>query len=137
MSRTKGILAAGTFTALVLITILALGFGSLQAQSSRNVPLVPATGAGVPPTNSLANEETLQAWQAYSAQLEQTVRILQERDIAYQQQLEASNQTILQLQDQMNGGQSSVGEYEEHEREEQEEHEHDEHEVFEFGEFDD
>jgi hypothetical protein len=139
MSRTKGILAAGTLTGLVLITILALGFGSLQAQSSRNMPFVPATEVGIPPTNSLANEETLQAWQDYSAQLEQTVRVLQERDIAYQQQLEASNQTILQLQDQMNSGRSTFGEHEEHEREEHEheEHEHEEHEGFEFGEFDD
>jgi hypothetical protein len=137
MSRTKGILAAGTLTGLVLITILALGFGSLQAQPSRTATAVPATEVGVPPTNSLANEETLQAWQAYSSQLEQTVRILQERDIAYQQQLEASNQTILQLQDQINGGQSSFGEHEEYERGEHEENERKEHEAFEFGEFDD
>jgi hypothetical protein len=137
MSRTKGILAAGTFTGLVLITILALGFGGLQAQSSQIVPAVPATEVGIPPANGLADEESLQAWQTYSAQLEQTVRILQERDNAYQQQLEASNQTILQLQDQVNSGNTSFGEHEEHEREEHEDHEHEEHEGFEFGEFDD
>ena len=57
MSRTKGILAAGTLTGLVLITILALGFGRLQAQPSRTAAAVSATEVGVPPTNGLANED--------------------------------------------------------------------------------
>ncbi|MFN2124504.1 MAG: hypothetical protein ACK2UF_19150 [Candidatus Promineifilaceae bacterium] len=106
MSRIKGILAAGTFTGLILITMLALGFGTSQAQSPPDVPAAQTAEVVSSTTNTLSNEETLRAWQDYSAQLEQTVRILQQRDLAYRQQLEASNQTIIQLQNQINSGQA-------------------------------
>jgi septal ring factor EnvC (AmiA/AmiB activator) len=131
MSRTKGILAAGTFTGLILIIILAFGFGSSQAQSSATATAAPTEEVISSTTETLNNEEALQAWQDYSAQLEQTVRILQERDNAYRQQLEASNQTILQLQNQINSARARPT-FAEHE-----EHEHEEHEGFEFGDFDD
>ncbi len=106
MNRTKSILAAGTFTALVLITLLALGFGNLQAKSA-DTAVAPAAGEVQLPqiidqTNGMTPEQAVQAWQDYSAQLEQTVRTLQTRETAYQQQLDAANQTILQLQDQIN-----------------------------------
>jgi hypothetical protein len=131
MTRTKGILAAGTFTGLILITILALGFGGSRTQSSVEALAVPATEVASSTTSAASDAETLQAWQDYSAQLEQAVRILQERDNAYRQQLEASNQTILQLQNQINSerARSSFAQQGEHEREE--------HEGFEFGGFDD
>lgn len=134
MNRTKGILAAGTFTGLVLITILALGFGPLgrtEAKSNSEAITIPAVDTAVQTANGAADTQTLQAWQEYSAQLEQTVRALQQRDLAYQQQLETANQTILQLQDQINSepAPSSFAEREEHE-----EHERGEHEAFEFGE---
>ena len=131
MNRTKGILTAATLTGLVLITILALGFGSLEEWSSGDGAAAPAAEAGLPSANDLTNEETLQAWQEYSAQLEDTVRVLQDRDAAYQQQLDTANQIILQLQDQINNN-TVPSSFEEHE-----EHERGEHEAFEFGEFDD
>lgn len=143
MTRTKGILAAGTFTGLVLITILALGFGPLnrsQAQSSGDTAAAPAGEPALLNSNGLNSEEAVRAWQDYSTQLEETVRTLQERDSAYQQQLDAANQTILQLQDQINNdpAPSFFGNHEaREEHEEHEDHEHDEHEAFEFEGFDD
>lgn len=141
MNRTKGILAAGTLTGLVLITILALGFGNLQAKSVEDTAVAPATEVTLPQTNGLTAEEALQAWQDYSAELEQTVRTMQDRDTVYQQQLDAANQTILQLQDQINSANNPPAYYDdddddryEHEEREHEEREHEEHEN---GEYDD
>ncbi len=131
MNRTKAILAAASFTGLLLITILALGSGGLKAKSDADLPEVPTSEAALLQTNGSPSEETLQAWQEYSAQLEQTVRILQQRDAAYQQQLETANSTILQLQQQINNI-SAPRFFEEHE-----EDEHRENDAFEFGEFDD
>jgi hypothetical protein len=100
MSRIKGILVAATFTGLVLLTILALGFGSARAKPAANTTAgLPASAAGSSATNL---EQELQAWQTYSAGLEQTVRIMQQRESQYQQQLQLANQTILQLQNQLN-----------------------------------
>lgn len=122
MNRTKGILAAGTLTGLVLITILALGFGNLRADRNADV----AAETAVSPVNMSAattvssaadaqiNEEAVQAvqaWQQYSAELEETVRTMQTREAAYQAQLEAANQTILQLQDSINTANSSASFY--------------------------
>lgn len=137
MNRKKGILAAGTFTGLVLITLLALGFGNLQAKSVADTAVAPAAAEVVlPETNGMTNEQALQAWQDYSAQLENTVQTMQERDATYQQQLEAANQTILQLQDQINSANSAPAFYGDddddrygHEEHEYEEHEH-EHEEY-------
>jgi small-conductance mechanosensitive channel len=126
MSRAKGILAAGTFTGLILITMLALGFGGSQAQSFADAPAVQTAEVASSTTSGSSSEETLRAWQEYSAQLEQTVQILQQRDMAYRQQLEASNQTILQLQNQINSGRARPSFAEQGERE-----------GFEFGDFDD
>lgn len=139
MDRKKGILAAGTLTGLVLITILALGFGHLQAQSAADTAVAPTTTeVSLPETNGMTAEEALQAWQAYSAELEQTVLTMQERDAAYQQQLDAANQTILQLQDQINSANSAPAFFgDDHERFEHEAHEHEEHEHGEYGEYDD
>ena len=104
MSRIKAILAAATFTGLVLITILALGTDSLNAQPAADAPNISATEAGSLAANGSPSDETVQAWQQYSAQLEQTVRILQQRDAAYQQQLQRANLTIVQLQQQIKNG---------------------------------
>jgi hypothetical protein len=131
MNSTKSILAVGTFAGLVLITILALGFGDLQARSTEDTAVAPsAAEISLPQTNNMSNEEALQAWQAYSAELEQTVRTMQDRDTAYQQQLDAANQTILQLQDQINGANSAPNFFGDN-RNEHEEHEH---EAYEFEE---
>jgi hypothetical protein len=132
MNRTKSIIAAGTFTGLILITILALGFGRLQANSEGTI-VVPDTVEIAPPaTDNMELEQALQEWQDYSVELEQTIQTLQERDIAYQQQLEAANETIIHLEGQVNGANSSY--YEEDESHEHEEHEDEEHE---YGEYDD
>jgi hypothetical protein len=131
MSRIKSILIAGTFTGLILITVLALWPGSLEAQTPAATSSVAAVANDVSLKNSLTSEEALRAWQDYSAQLEQTVRVLQARDQAYQQQLDSASRTIVRLQAQINSdpGSSSIGQHEEHEREE--------HGSLEFGEFDD
>lgn len=131
MDRKRGILAAGTLTGLLLITLLALGFGNLQAKSAEDTAVAPAAAAvALPQTNGMTTEQALQAWQDYSAQLEQTVQTMQERDAAYQQQLDMANQTIIQLQDQINSANSAPTTSFFGERE-HEAHEH------EFGEFDD
>jgi hypothetical protein len=137
MNRTKGILVAGTLTGLVLVTILALGFGNLQAKSAEDTAVAPAAAeVALPQTNGLAAEEALQAWQDYSTELEQTVRTMQDRDTAYQQQLDAANQTILQMQDQINSANNAPAYYDDDDddRYEHEEREHEEHED---GEYDD
>lgn len=99
MDRKKGILAAGTLTGLVLITLLALGFGNLGATADN------ATAVSQQPqivTTDPAAQDAVQAWQEYSAGLEQTVRTLQERENAYQSQIDSANQTIVNLQGQVN-----------------------------------
>lgn len=140
MNRTKGILAAGTLTGLVIITLLGLGFGNLSAltgNSSDSATAVPQEVIPQEPqvnTTDPAAEEAVKAWQDYSAELEQTVRTMQERESAYQQQIDAANNTIVNLQDQINttnsAAASSSGAYydDDDEHEEHEEHEHEEHE---------
>ena len=128
MTRTKGILAAGTLTGLILITLLGLGFGNLGAASGSSDTAVPQELPQQPQINTTdpAAEEAIKAWQEYSAELEQTVRVLQDREAAYQTQLDAANQTIINLQDQINSTNSAAssastfqfgGEHEEHEHE--------------------
>lgn len=140
MNRTKGILAAGTLTGLVLVTLLGLGLGNLGAFSgSGSDTAVPQTIPQEPQltTTDPAAEEAVQAWQEYSTELEQTVRVMQDREAAYQTQLDAANQTIVNLQDQINSSNNaaSSGAYYEddddddrYEHEEHEEYEHEEHE---------
>ena len=134
MNRKKGILAAGTLTGLVLITILGLGFGNLGALASggssdtavqQEIPQQPQVD-----TTDPAAAEAVQAWQDYSSELEQTVRVMQEREAAYQSQLEQANGTIVNLQDQINTSNSAISSGVTHsEHEEHEEHEsHEEHE---------
>jgi prophage DNA circulation protein len=112
MNRTKGILAAGTLTGLVIITLLGLGFSNLGAAKDsvsetavpqEVIPQEPQIAATDP-----AAQEAVQAWQDYSAELEQTIRVMQERENAYQAQIEAANQTIVQLQDQVNSANSAA-----------------------------
>jgi len=131
MNRKKGIIAAGTFTGLILLTILALGFGSLQTSSADSEADSSAADISPPATDNVNAEQALQQWQTYGAELEQTVRTLQERDLAYQQQLEQANQTITTLQNEINANNSAPAnqQYKEHERAE--------HESYEFGERDD
>ena len=140
MNRKKGILAAGTLTGLVLITILGLGFGNLGALASGGsdstavqqvIPQEPQIS-----TTDPAAAEAVQAWQDYSSELEQTVRVMQEREAAYQSQLDQANNTIVNLQDQVNtsnsAASSSGANYDDDDRYEHEEHEsHESHEGYE------
>lgn len=139
MNRTRGILAAGTLTGLVIITLLALGFGNLRAagggETAVSAPNTATIELPTPDTAIQGNEEALQAWQQYSAELEQTVRTMQEREAAYQTQLDAANQTILQLQNDINSANSAPVHYDDDDRYEHEEHEdedddHEEHEEY-------
>ena len=121
MTRLKGILAAGTLTGLILITVIVLSVRNASAAAEpSSTPLITTQDQ---PATDLAGEEAVQAWQTYSAELENTVRVLQDREAQYQAELEAANATILELQDQLNTANqmASNRDYEEHE--EHEEHE--------------
>lgn len=138
MNRTKGILAAGTLTGLVIITLLGLGFGnlgSLIAASDGGEPAVPLQIPQEPQltTTDPAAEEAVQAWQDYSSNLEETVRVMQERESAYQSQIDTANDTIVNLQDQINSANSAAssgggGHYEDDDDDGYEHEEHEEHE---------
>ena len=142
MNRTKGILAAATLTGLVLITLLALGLRSVGAGSAVGGGKEVTNPARIEiqqPVDSAATNEALESWQTYSSDLENTVQILQEREAAYQLQIEAANEAILQLQDQVNDANATINqqgaaaasyeddEHGEHEYEEHEEYEHEDH----------
>jgi preprotein translocase subunit SecF len=135
MNRTKGILAAGTLTGLVIITLLGLGFSDVgAAKDSVGGTAVPQEVIPQEPqitTTDPTAQEAVQAWQAYSAELEQTVRVLQERENAYQSQMDAANQTIVNLQDQVNSANSAASSTVSSSGGEHEEHEHEAHERFE------
>jgi TolA-binding protein len=120
----------------VIITLLGLGFGNLGALASggssdtavpQEIPQEPQIS-----TTDPAAEEAVQAWQEYSTELEQTVRVMQEREAAYQSQLEQANGTIVNLQDQINSANSAAssggGAFYEDDDDDRYEHEHEEHE---------
>jgi S-adenosylmethionine synthetase len=117
-ARLRNILAAGALTGLVLATILAFAWQSAPTDAQPASTEVPTAG-----TLSAENE-----------QLRQAVNILQQREAAYQSQIEAANQTILQLQA---AGGNRFQDDDEHESQ-WEEHEHEENEFAEHeGRFDD
>jgi hypothetical protein len=147
MNRTKGILAAGSLTGLVLMTIFALGFSGLGAWGTgegETAVTEPTPTVIQQPQIDQNASEAVQAWQKYGRDLETTVQTMQQREAQYQAQIEAANQTILQLQDQVNSANAasriqiiapadapasapvSHEEHEEHE-EHQEHEEHEEH----------
>ena len=93
MKRIKGIVAAGTLTGLILITVVVLGIGNVNATGESAV--FPTVAIQAQPVDGLGSGEAVQAWQDYSAELENTVTVFQERETTYQTQLEAANDTIL------------------------------------------
>lgn len=131
MNRKSGILAAGTLTGLVLIIILIFGMSGLNAAENNSTTLPSAADAIVvdQPTANTTNSETLQAWQTYSSELENTVETLQRREGQYQAELNTANETILQLQDQINAANSAPAAFEHDEHHEL--GEHDQHEAYE------
>ncbi|MBK9055340.1 MAG: hypothetical protein IPL78_31905 [Chloroflexi bacterium] len=124
MNRLKGMIAAGTLTGLILITVVVLSIRN--ANAAAEPASAPVLITQDQPDASLNGEEAVQAWQTYSAELENTIRVMQDREGQYQTELEAANTTILDLQDQLNNANqtSSYREHEDHEdNEEHEDHE--------------
>ena len=118
MNRLKGMIAAGTLTGLILITVVVLSIRN--ANAAAEPASAPVLITQDQPDASLNGEEAVQAWQTYSAELENTIRVMQDREGQYQTELEAANTTILDLQDQLNNANqtSSYREHEEHEEHE-------------------
>lgn len=143
MNRVKGILAAGTLTGLVLVTVLALGFKSVksQTQESTAVPEIivqPIIESATMPASDAAtitgSSQPTNTEQSYIQQLEETLTIMQGREAVYRDQIDAANQTILQLQDQINADRtaqatfnSSVSSYHENDDDHEEHDDHEDH----------
>ena len=139
MNRTKGILAAGSLTGLVIITMLALGFSSIGASwgGEKETAVIEPTPIVIQePQPEQDASKAVRAWQKYGRELESTVQTMQQREAQYQAEIEAANQTILQLQDQVNGANAAASVQisapvnapaanngDSHEQEEHEEHE--------------
>ena len=121
MNRLKGMIAAGTLTGLILITVVVLSIRNANAAAEADSAPVILTQNQ--PDASLNGEEAVQAWQTYSAELENTIRVMQDREGQYQTELEAANTTILDLQDQLNNANQTASYREHDEYEEHEEHE--------------
>lgn len=116
--RIRNILAAGALTGLVLATLLAFAWQRQPTGSQSATVRMEASN-----TDSV---------RADNEQLRQAVDALKLREAAYQQQIEAANQTILQLQAQKSGqfveDEEEDDEWEEHEHEEEHESDEDEYE---------
>lgn len=106
MNRMKGILAAGTLTGVIILTVLVFGFGSTNAQSQAATTAQDSVVQPVVmPDNSetaVTNSAELQSLQTYNQQLEAALQVMQDREAVYQAQIEQANRTVLGLQDQLN-----------------------------------
>ena len=112
MERTKAILAAGGLTFIVLFSFLIFGLGNGRSDP-RAAPAAPAalvqpasiqtTSTSGPAALDSTAQQTIAQWQAYSGQLEETLQAMQVRELEYRTQLDAANQTIRQLQNQLAG----------------------------------
>ena len=121
MNRLKGMITAGMLTGLILITVVVLSIRNASAAAEADSAPVILTQNQ--PDASLSGEEAVQAWQTYSTELENTIRIMQDREAQYQTELETANTTILDLQDQLNNANQTASYREHDEYEEHEEHE--------------
>jgi TolA-binding protein len=110
-NRLRNILAAGLLTGLVLATMVAFGLRDARGTEAASIS---AESAG-----SLETE---------NEQLRQALNTLQAREAGYQAEIEAANQTILELQSSTASSRYDDDEDYEHEEEEdeREEHEHEE-----------
>ncbi|MCZ7669190.1 MAG: hypothetical protein M5U34_19365 [Chloroflexi bacterium] len=111
MNRTKGILAAGSLTGLVLLTMLALGFNRIGAGgegAGETAVSEPTTLIIQEPPLEPDASQAVQAWQTYGRDLETAVQTMQGREAQYQAEIEAANQTILQLQEQVNAANGAL-----------------------------
>ncbi len=109
MDRMKGILTAGTLTGLVLMVALVFGFND-QGVKETATPTGPDIIVNPIVVPEGSNAETADS--TYIQQLESAVQTMQSREAEYQTQIETANETILQLQDQVNSSRSSYNEYE-------------------------
>jgi hypothetical protein len=107
MNRYKGIIATGAIAGLVIITLLVVGLGNIGAVDNKDTAVQQET-AQIPQTSDGSNDEVLQAWQQYSADLEQVVLTMRERESRYQMQINLANQTIIQLQDELNAANTTT-----------------------------
>jgi len=103
MNRVKAILAAGTLTGLVLVTILALSLGNATGASADGM-VAPTTI-----TQPAAGQNLAGTQPGYTAQLEQSLQTMQAREAQYQAQIEQANQTIMQMQSQPQAPQPRTG----------------------------
>ena len=113
---------AGSLTGVVLIVLLAFG---LPASSLGQQEVQVDTATSISVENSDSAE--LVTLQQTNAELEAALRLMQERETAYQRELEAANEAILDMQEaaqQSAYEESDVGSYEEYE-DDYEEHEED------------
>ncbi|MCA9872538.1 MAG: hypothetical protein KC441_02755 [Anaerolineales bacterium] len=108
MDRIKGILAASTLTGIILITVLVLGFGNIRALNQSALPptvMINPSALNDGAANTAVAQtspQDVQDLQAYAQQLEGALQVMQNREAAYQAQINTANQTVLQLQDQIN-----------------------------------
>ncbi|MEM7117511.1 MAG: hypothetical protein AAF614_34075 [Chloroflexota bacterium] len=86
-SQIRNILAAGTLTGLVMVMFFVFGPGPQQSEAA-------------------ADTSAMEAIEAQNAELATVVQNYQAREAAFQQQIEAANQTIQQLQSDTNMTQS-------------------------------
>lgn len=110
MQRHKGIILTGALSGLVIISLLMAALGNIAAVNDQSTVVpqeVPQEVQQIEQTTNLNNDEALQAWQQYSAELEQAVMIMQNRENTFQTQIQMANQTILQLQEQLNAANRS------------------------------
>ena len=118
MNRIKGILTAGTLTGLVLITALVFGFSKSNGNGVTETAV--PSGIIINPIvvpSEIDTQTAVSGDANYTQQLEGTLQLMQSREAEYQTQIEAANQTILQLQDQVNllAAPVSASEYTEYE----------------------
>jgi len=141
MNRVKGILAAGTLTGLVLATLLAFGFKSAnsQGQAATAVPEIIVQPVIESPT--VIDEDTATTIGGnqpdnadYVQQLEEALLTMQGREALYRDQIDTANQTILQLQDQINSDRVSqaafnnrANSYQEHDDDHDDHDDHEDH----------
>ena len=106
MNRIKGILAAGTLTGLILATMVAFGFQRPSMGTVEETAVAPEIIINpiVMPEEKVndTNQVEVQELESYTQQLETALQTMQERESAFQAQINQANQTIIALQDQVN-----------------------------------
>lgn len=129
----KRILATGAFAGILIVTLLAMGFGNLGANNNSaesGLPLATQSLDSIAP-----NSTDAEALQQYSTELEQALRTMQERETTYRTQLDLANQTIVEMQDQLTSPTmnrySGDDDHEAHDDHDDHEEWHEEHEEYE------